>query len=113
MINFCELANDVKVLGNKVTRYTISGKTANFNAKILNLIIFFRSSEFFCESSDFCLEACGSTGCCVAYTRISFCRGLEMLPHARKWPPAVLPLCCYGKVLDFMIKKTLDSQKKH
>jgi len=24
---------------------------------------------------------------------------------------AVLPLCCYGKVLDFMIKKTLDSQK--
>jgi len=24
----------------------------------------------------------------------------------------VLPLCCYGKVLDFT-KKTLDSQKKH
>jgi len=24
----------------------------------------------------------------------------------------VLPLCCYGKVLDFMIKKTLD-YKKH
>jgi len=23
----------------------------------------------------------------------------------------VLPLCCYGIVLDFMIKKTLDSQK--
>jgi len=24
---------------------------------------------------------------------------------------SVLPLCCYGKVLDFMIKKTLHSQK--
>jgi len=24
---------------------------------------------------------------------------------------AVLAFCCYGKVLDFMIKKTLDSQK--
>jgi len=24
---------------------------------------------------------------------------------------AVLPLCCYGKVLDLMIKKTLHSQK--
>jgi len=22
-----------------------------------------------------------------------------------------LPLCCYGKVLDLMIKKTVDSQK--
>jgi len=49
-------------LGNKVNRHIISGKTANFNAKILNLVIFFRSSEFFfCESSDFCVEACGST----------------------------------------------------
>jgi len=34
-------------LGNKVNRHIISGKTANFNAKILNLVIFFRSSEFF------------------------------------------------------------------
>jgi len=24
-------------------------------------VIFFRSSEFFCEPSDFCREACGST----------------------------------------------------
>jgi len=24
---------------------------------------------------------------------------------------SVLPLCCYGKALDFMIKTTLDSQK--
>jgi len=60
MIDFCKLANDV--LGNKVNRYIISGKTANFNAKILNLVIFFRSSEFYCESGDFSLEACGSTG---------------------------------------------------
>jgi len=26
---------------------------------------------------------------------------------------SVLPLCCNEKVLDFMIKKTLDSHKKH
>ena len=51
-----------KFLGNKVNKYIISSKTANFEAKILNLVIFFRSSEFFCESSDFCREACASTG---------------------------------------------------
>jgi len=50
MINFCKLVNDVAktLLGNKVnTIYIISRKIANFNGKSLNLVIFFRSSEFF------------------------------------------------------------------
>jgi len=37
----------LKFLGNKVNKYIISSETANFDAKILNLVIFFRSSEFF------------------------------------------------------------------
>jgi len=52
-IYFSKLANDIKVWGSKVNKYIISSKTANFDAKTLNLVIFFRSSEFFCESSDF------------------------------------------------------------
>ena len=46
-----------RLSGNKVNRCIISSKTANFNAKRF----FLRPGEFFCESSDFCREACGST----------------------------------------------------
>jgi len=44
----------------KVQKQMISSKTLNFNAEIFNLVIFFRSSEFFCESSEFCKNVCGS-----------------------------------------------------
>jgi len=33
---------------------------------MLNLVICFKSSEFFRESSDFCSEACGSTGLLIS-----------------------------------------------
>jgi len=36
-----------RFLGNKVNKYIISSKTANFEAKFLNLVIFFRPREFF------------------------------------------------------------------
>lgn len=39
----------------------ISNTTVNFSIEIINLMISFRSSEFFCDSSDFCKKACGST----------------------------------------------------
>jgi len=43
MIYFSKLANDAKwFLGNKVNQYIISSKTANFDAKILHLVIFFQ-----------------------------------------------------------------------
>jgi len=38
----------------------ISSKTVNFDAKILNLVNF-ADLVIFCESSDFCREACGRT----------------------------------------------------
>jgi len=57
-----------RFLGYEVNRYIISSKTANFKANILNLVIFFRSSEFVCESSDFCQDACDSTGWHLAET---------------------------------------------
>jgi len=37
-----------RFLGDKVNNQIISSKTANFDAKILNLV------NFFCESIDFC-----------------------------------------------------------
>jgi len=39
---FAILQMMLRFLGNKGNRYIISGKTANFNAKILNLVIFFQ-----------------------------------------------------------------------
>jgi len=32
----------LRFLGNKVNKYIISSKTANFDAKVLNLVIFFQ-----------------------------------------------------------------------
>jgi len=62
MIIFCKLANYVKVF-EQFSKYIHNFKQdCEFKCKNLNLVIFFRSSEFFCESSDFCREACGSTG---------------------------------------------------
>jgi len=51
-------------MGIKVNKYIISSKTPNFYANILNLVSFFISDlsiEVFCESSEYCREACGST----------------------------------------------------
>jgi len=48
MIYFNKLANDVKVWGNKVNKYIISRKTANFDAKTLNLENFSDLVNFFC-----------------------------------------------------------------
>ena len=66
MIYFNKRANDIKVFGDEVNNnqtspFGISGEITNFDTKFLNLVIFFKSSEFFYESSDFCKEACGST----------------------------------------------------
>jgi len=47
--------------GNKVNNKMITSKTANFDAKMLNLVIFFRFSGFFIESSYFYREARGNT----------------------------------------------------
>jgi len=55
MIYFNKLANanDVKIFGQWSTVYNqiiILSKTTNFDSNILNLVIFFRSSEFFFEN---------------------------------------------------------------
>jgi len=52
----------LRYLGDKRHKLMISSKTVNFNAEVLNLVIFFNLVNFFCESSDFCKKACGSTG---------------------------------------------------
>jgi len=66
MIYFNKRANDIKVFGDEVNNnqtspFGISGEITNFDTKFLNLVIFFKSSEFFYESNEFCKEACGST----------------------------------------------------
>jgi len=50
MIDFNKLANAAKTFG-QLNNYIIPSKTANSNAKILSLVIFFRSSNFIWESS--------------------------------------------------------------
>jgi len=39
----------------------ISSETVKLQRRNFNLVIFFRSSVFFCESSDFCKKDCGNT----------------------------------------------------
>ena len=58
---FTNLQNVSRFSGDSTHQWMISSKTANFNAQILNLVIFFWSSEFFCLSADFCKKGCGST----------------------------------------------------
>ena len=68
--------------GNKVNNKMITSKTANFDAKMLNLVIFFRFSGFFIESSYFCREARGNT--VKKDSRVN-CDGRHIAPQAANY----------------------------